>query len=258
MIDDELLAFVRQHKIAVEASRPAAGAPQSACVGFAVSDAFELVFDTLETSRKAKNLRTDARMSLVVGWDLDVGRTIQIEGVADEPRGDDLARLKQVYFSVFPDGVERERWPGITYVRVRPTWIRSSDFRGTEPTIVERVPSGTTWDAGRRVLETRVASDGGDLRAWQRDLAREAERIEHGGSFRLLVDQRATAADPHDALRAVMKERGILCSAYAMVRKDEESMLEDDLRLGTMLRRSFTSRSDAELWLDSALHVGVR
>lgn len=165
MSDDALLAFVRQHKIAVEASCPAAGAPQSACVGFAVSDAFEIVFDTLESSRKAP------------------------------------------------------------------------------------------WDAGRRVLETRV---GEDLRGWQSGLAREAERIERGGSFRLLVDERASAFDPHDALRAVMKERGILCSAYAMVRKDDETMLDDDLRLGAMLRRSFTTRGDAELWLDGALHLGAR
>jgi hypothetical protein len=49
--------------------------------------------------------------------------------VADEPAGEELARLKQVYFARFPDGPEREAWKDITYVRVRLTWARYSDFR---------------------------------------------------------------------------------------------------------------------------------
>jgi hypothetical protein len=37
--------------------------------------------------------------------------------------------LKNVYFSFYPDGVDRQAWKDITYVRVRPTWARYSDFR---------------------------------------------------------------------------------------------------------------------------------
>jgi hypothetical protein len=62
---------------------------------------------------------------------------VQIEGVADEPRGAELVALKRVYFAAFPDGRTREAWPGITYVRVRPTWIRYGDFRGAEPLVIE-------------------------------------------------------------------------------------------------------------------------
>ena len=103
------------------------GAPQAAVVGIAVSDALEVVFDTLGTSRKAKNLRHEPRMALVVGWDEE--QTLQLEGLADEPTGDELQRLKRVYLAAFPDGIEREQWPDITYVRVRITWARHSDFR---------------------------------------------------------------------------------------------------------------------------------
>ena len=111
------------------------GAPQAAVVGFAVSDTLEFVFDTLGATRKMANLRRDPRVALVVGWDDE--RTAQIEGIADEPTGADLARLKTVYFDVFPDGVEREAWEGITYVRVRPTWIRFSSFVRPAPYVVE-------------------------------------------------------------------------------------------------------------------------
>ncbi len=102
------------------------GAPQAAVVGIAVSDALEVVFDTLGTSRKANNLRLDPRVALVVGWDEE--QTLQLEGLADEPTGAELERLKRVYLAAFPDGIEREQWPDITYVRVRIKWARYSDF----------------------------------------------------------------------------------------------------------------------------------
>jgi hypothetical protein len=123
----ELLAFIRRHRYAAEASVAASGAPQAAVIGIAVSDELELVFDTLGTSRKARNLRGEPRIALVVGWDDE--QTVQLEGLADEPSGTDLARLKKVYFDAFPDGREREQWADITYVRVRLTWARYSDFR---------------------------------------------------------------------------------------------------------------------------------
>ncbi len=133
MSRDELLEFLRAHRIAVEATI-APGGPQAAVIGYAVSDQLEIVFDTLETSRKCQNLRRDPRIALVVGWD---EQTVQLEGVADEPTGDELARIRAVYLSAYPDGVERLAWPGITHVRVRLTWARYSDFRGGAAKIVE-------------------------------------------------------------------------------------------------------------------------
>jgi pyridoxine/pyridoxamine 5'-phosphate oxidase len=65
----ELLAFIRRHRYAVQASTHDSGAPQAAVIGIAISDELELVFDTLGTSRKARNLRRDPRIALVVGWD---------------------------------------------------------------------------------------------------------------------------------------------------------------------------------------------
>lgn len=120
-----LLTFLRKHRLCVQASVAEQSGPQAAVVGYAVSERLELVFDTLSSTRKAHNLRRDPRIALVI-WDGE--QTLQLEGLADEPSGEDLLRLKQIYLAAFPDGVERERWPGITYVRVRPHWARFSDF----------------------------------------------------------------------------------------------------------------------------------
>src|SRR5439155_8344789 len=110
---NELLGFLRTNRLAVEASVAASGAPQAALVGFAVTDEFELVFDTVDTTRKVPNLRGDPRVALVIGWADE--RTAQYEGVADEPSGHELERLKAVYFAAFPDGPSRLAWPGLTY-----------------------------------------------------------------------------------------------------------------------------------------------
>jgi hypothetical protein len=37
----------------------------------------------------------------------------------------------------YPDGRERLAWPGITHFRVRPTWVRCSDFTQNPPRIVQ-------------------------------------------------------------------------------------------------------------------------
>jgi general stress protein 26 len=133
-----LLAFLRSERLAVQASSAADGAPQAAVVGFAVTDELELVFDTLASTRKARNLRRNPKIAFVIGGlgDRDE-RTVQYEGVADEPSGPELERLKREYYAVFPDGPSRISWPGLTYVRVRPTWIRYSDYNVDPPEIIE-------------------------------------------------------------------------------------------------------------------------
>ncbi len=101
------------------------GAPQAAVVGLALGDDGSIVFDTLGTSRKAKNLRRDGRCAVVI-WDGE--RTLQIEGVAVEPTGAARERALETYFRVFPDGRERLSWPHITHFAITPHWARDSDY----------------------------------------------------------------------------------------------------------------------------------
>lgn len=135
MTRDELVQFLRRYKLAVQASVAPGGVPQAAVVGFAVTDDLEIVFDTVATTRKYRNLLADPRIALVVGWDDEI--TAQIEGIADVPTGDELARVQASYFAAHPGGRDRLSWPGIRHLRVWPTWIRYSDFTRTPPRIVE-------------------------------------------------------------------------------------------------------------------------
>src|SRR5439155_24498926 len=82
---DELLRFMSTQRLAVQSSVSAAGAPQAAVVGIAVSDQFGIIFDTLASTRKVPNLRANPRIAFVIGGLTDGDeRTVQYEGVADE------------------------------------------------------------------------------------------------------------------------------------------------------------------------------
>jgi hypothetical protein len=137
MTRKELLAFMRSERFAAQASVSAGRAPQAAVVGIAVSDDFEIVFDTLRNSRKAANLRANPSIAFVIGGMHDSIRTVQYEGIADTPSGDELIRVREIYFEVFPDGRERLTWPGLIHVRVKPTWVRYSSYAPTPPLILE-------------------------------------------------------------------------------------------------------------------------
>jgi pyridoxine/pyridoxamine 5'-phosphate oxidase len=132
---DQVVTFLRKHKVAVVATVAPDGQPQAAVVGIATSDELEIIFDTVEASRKFQNLLFEPRIAVVVGWDAFV--TVQIDGDADFPMSEELERIRACYFVAYPDGRARLSWSGLTHVRVRPRWLRYSDFTHDPPVIVE-------------------------------------------------------------------------------------------------------------------------
>jgi len=119
--------FIRQHNLAVISTLSKDNKPEAALVGFAVSQDLEIVFDTVKTSRKYKNILQNPSVAVVIGWDNET--TVQYEGIATELSGDTAAYYKEIYFEVYKDGRERaETWPHIVHFKIVPKWIRYSDF----------------------------------------------------------------------------------------------------------------------------------
>jgi pyridoxine/pyridoxamine 5'-phosphate oxidase len=129
----ELLLFLQKHRLGVQSTVSPSGDPQAAVVGIAITPELEIVFDTVDTTRKCRNLRANPRIAFVIGW--DQGITVQLEGIADEPTGTERDRILDAYFAAYPDGRDRLAWQGITHFRVRPTWARYSDFNNPEETV---------------------------------------------------------------------------------------------------------------------------
>lgn len=125
---DEILRYMRSHKLAVVGSLGKDGAPQAALVGIAATDDLQIVFDTVSTSRKHGNLLRDARASVTFSGPGE--QTLQLEGhampVDMNARPD--ARYLAAYYEAWPDGRERAKWPKIAYWRIAPVWMRYSDY----------------------------------------------------------------------------------------------------------------------------------
>ncbi|MGC2783825.1 MAG: pyridoxamine 5'-phosphate oxidase family protein [Roseiarcus sp.] len=132
---EEVFDIAKRKRFLVVSTVNETGAPEAALMGFAVTQSNEVVFDTLASSRKAVNLKRNPAAALVIGWDDNV--SLQIEGPARRPVGDDLASAKAAYFREWPDGRAREAWPDIAYVVVKPKWIRYSNYAAGPPVVEE-------------------------------------------------------------------------------------------------------------------------
>jgi len=123
----ELVSFVRARALAVVATCGPDGGPEAALVDVAATDAGEIVFDTSVRSRKYRNIQVSPQVALVVGWDDEV--SVQCEGSADVLAGDERERVLRTYVEQYPDRLERAHNPGRALVRIRPLWIRHTDYR---------------------------------------------------------------------------------------------------------------------------------
>jgi pyridoxine/pyridoxamine 5'-phosphate oxidase len=132
---EEVFDIAKTKRYLIVSTVNESGAPEAALMGFALTQAKEVVFDTLSTSRKAVNLARNPAAALVIGWDDSI--SLQIEGVARRPVGADLASAKDAYFRAWPDGRARENWPNIAYVVVQPKWIRYSNYAAGPPVVEE-------------------------------------------------------------------------------------------------------------------------
>ena len=158
MTISELLTFMRGE------STPGAGvgrwirAAQAAMVGIVVTDRFEIFFDTLRTSRKAANLRENPAVALVIGsTGADAERTLQYEGIADVPGENELEGLLELYFDRFPDGRDGAS-ADVMYIRVRPSWIRYSNFAVDPPGSSSSRPPNCWHDDSRYVADQTASS----------------------------------------------------------------------------------------------------
>ena len=94
MTEADLYSFLAKQKLGVLGTIGPSGAPQSALVGIAATDEFEIVFDTVKHSRKYPNLIARPACSFVIGGWGAGEQTVQFEGEAEELKSPDLSGTK--------------------------------------------------------------------------------------------------------------------------------------------------------------------
>ena len=100
-----------------------------------MTDNLEIIFNTYSTSRKYKNLKLNPNVSIVIGFG-DRLKTLQYEGIAEELEGHQEGKVMSDYKDNL--GFFR-RWKikDMRYFKVKPRWIRLSDFSQYPPKTIE-------------------------------------------------------------------------------------------------------------------------
>lgn len=131
-----VLEFLKRHTLAVIATTHPNGTPEAAVIDFSARDDLEIVFDTFSNTRKYANFVQNPAAAIVVGWDSNI--TVQYEGLAEPVAANDVVRYQRDHIDRIPeegDFIER----GAIIFRIRPRWIRYSDFTSDPPTVVELI-----------------------------------------------------------------------------------------------------------------------
>ena len=127
----QLRAYLRGYRLGVLGSLSPQGEPQAALVGYAVTDELEILFDTVRTSRKHRNMMANPQVSFTFGntapAEVDE-RTAQYEGLAEELAGATLDRLRPIYLATWPECAIHQQWPDICWFVLRPRWIRYTAY----------------------------------------------------------------------------------------------------------------------------------
>lgn len=129
----EVLYFIKRHDLAIVATSND-NKPQAAVVEYCELDDLTIIIDTLRTSRKYKNLQSNKRVAIVIGWDDD--KTVQIDALAIELNGGRLQEAKKAYFSKNERAKKWAERPDIAYFAFKPVWLRYSDV-GKTPWIIK-------------------------------------------------------------------------------------------------------------------------
>ncbi len=129
---DKILNFIKKQNLCVISTSNKNGKPESAVVAFSETDNLELIFGTFYTTRKYKNLQGNKNVSVVIGWDADVGITVQYEGVAEEMKGRELDSCRDINLKKNPYSKKYAFEKEQRYFKIKPKWIRYSDFENND------------------------------------------------------------------------------------------------------------------------------
>ena len=123
----EAYEFLKRQNIGVISTVSEQGVPEAALVNYGVTESLELILETLQTSRKFRNLHHNPQMAMVMGVGKDC-LTCQYEGIAGWPAQAALPGLLDIYFAARPEALQHRGWPDLVYLHVRPVWIRISNY----------------------------------------------------------------------------------------------------------------------------------
>lgn len=118
--------MMKRNMLAVLSTVDSQNKPESAVLAFAEHDDLTVIFGTSDMSRKYKNLVTNPRISLVIGWGDD--GTVQYEGEAVEVPAAERDAAAELLIAKNKCVEKFINKPDERLFVVRPSWIRLVDM----------------------------------------------------------------------------------------------------------------------------------
>jgi len=126
----EVIDFIKSQFLAVLAVEMMDGSPHAATVHFAFhEDTSNFLFETYRPYRKCEALfgREKSRASLVIGFDENDRKTLQIDGEVKLLQTDTEKLLfNKIYFKKFPN--KKNNDPQFVFFSLTPKWWRYTDW----------------------------------------------------------------------------------------------------------------------------------
>ncbi len=138
-MDPDILNYIKSQRVGVLAVEMMDGSPHGATVHFAHMDnPLAFFFETNREYRKAEPLfgREITRATFVIGSTESDMRTLQLDGVVQLLKPEELETYDTVYFGKYPE--ERGKTYGGTpiFFKFTPTWWRFTDWTRPEGKLI--------------------------------------------------------------------------------------------------------------------------
>lgn len=129
---EEVIDFINSQFLSVLAVEMMDGSPHGATVHFAFSESpLMFLFETHRPYRKCEALfgRPASRASLVIGFDEDNRKTLQMDGeVRLIDTDSERILFNKIYFKKFPKKKEKSNDPNFVFFSFVPSWWRYTDW----------------------------------------------------------------------------------------------------------------------------------
>jgi uncharacterized pyridoxamine 5'-phosphate oxidase family protein len=139
---EEALSFLVNHDAGVLATLSPASEPRARLVYYTCDDAFNVYFMTLKNTRKVSDVAANPHAAFVVS-EMDVPRTLQIEGTVEDPLLVDFMH-RLMSHTAYNIPISHFDASEFTFFRLTPTWVRWGDFtfgQGTDNVLTEIDPN---------------------------------------------------------------------------------------------------------------------
>ncbi|MCO5217083.1 MAG: pyridoxamine 5'-phosphate oxidase family protein [Thermomicrobiales bacterium] len=131
----DYISFINTYSLGVVATVAPDGNPSAALIGMAAMSSGQILLCAKGDGRTLRNIRDRSRVALVFSRD-DI-ETIQIEGDAVIPGGDDLTRFLAEWRLANPNSGIFKPGSDLILVVVQPTWVRRYSIVLGEPVVSE-------------------------------------------------------------------------------------------------------------------------